>query len=267
MPSLDETLVSAIQESGARGADISDLIRTLSTGTEDSIRKRASELTKSGVLERVSRGRYRIPEYLNQVRINEAGPSYATEIVPLTPRALALVESLQEVVTFDLFHEVAAGHGLDALIFDERSRISVTLPLAFCHQFLGFRPPAMMGVSEVTGDSMWPALQDGDLVLYSLSPDIDATGLHVLNYDGRMVCKRVQPVGRGYRIISENRLAGYIPELIRLTGEGYVHDETGDLIEFGIVGKILFPRPETARVQTEHLAHLLKQMFSEAASA
>jgi len=187
-----------------------------------------------------------------------------TQSVALPSRTAALVELLQDNVTFDLYPEVSAGGG--ALVFDERSRITVTLPRAFVRQFLGFEPPPIMGVSEVTGDSMWPIFQDGDLVLYSLTPDADTTGLYVCNYDGRMVSKRIQPVGRGYRIISENRLAGYAPELVKLTANGYEHAETGDVIEFGIVGKILFPRPETARIQTEHLAGLLKQMFSEAAA-
>ncbi len=194
----------------------------------------------------------------------DAALTVDTRSVALPSRALALVELLQDTVTFDLFPEVSAGDG--TIVFDERSRITVTLPRPFVRQFLGFNPPPMMGVSEVTGDSMWPILQNGDLVLYSLTPDADTTGLYVCNYDGRMVSKRIQPVGRGYRIISENRLAGYATELVKLTANGYEHAETGDVIEFGIVGRILFPRPETARIQTEHLAGMLKQMFSEAAA-
>ena len=113
---------------------------------------------------------------------------------------------------------------------------------------------------------MIPMFEPGDLVLYDLTPDADGGGVFVVNYDGRAACKRVQRVGRAYRLIPENRAAGYQPELIRQTAAGFVHDATGDEIEFGIVGRILFPRPETPRLHIDQVGQILRGMFREAAA-
>ena len=175
----------------------------------------------------------------------------------------ALVESLQARTTLTLYTDVCAGDGV--LVFDEASRITVSLPPALAFHLFGFQPPTVMGVSQVVGDSMEPMLHDGDLVLYQLTPDLEGDGVHVLSYDGQAACKRVQRVGKSYRLIPENRAAGYEPELIRHTAGGFVHDATGDEIEFGIVGRVLFPRPETPRLHIQQVRSLLTQMFREEA--
>ncbi|MEM7789264.1 MAG: S24 family peptidase [Bacteroidota bacterium] len=175
------------------------------------------------------------------------------------------MESLSKSVALTLYTSVCAGDG--HLVFDESSRITVNLPPAFAFHLLGFQPPPVMGVSMVVGDSMEPMLHDGDLVLYDLTPDAGGGGVFVVNYEGQAGCKRVQPVGKGYRLIPENRLAGYTAELLRHTEEGYVQDETGDLVEFGIVGRVLFPRPETPRLHIDQVGQLLRRMFREEAAA
>ncbi len=173
-----------------------------------------------------------------------------------------LVESLQQTVSLTLYTDVCAGDGV--LVFDEASRISVELSPALAFHFLGFQPPEVMGVSQVAGDSMEPLLYDGDLVLYELTPDVNGGGVFVLNYDGLAACKRVQPHGRGYRLIPENRQAGYLPEVVRKTDDGFVH-ENGDEIEFGVVGRVLFPRPETPRLHIQQVRQLLTDLFRDAA--
>ena len=124
-----------------------------------------------------------------------------------------------------------------------------------------------MGVSEVTGDSMEPILYDGDLILYNLTPQAESDGLHVVNYDGRMAVKRLQRVGRGWRLIPQNRSAGYEPELLKLTSDGFRSETSGDLIAFGVVGRLLFPTPKTQRLHIEQVGLLLRQLFREAASS
>ena len=173
-----------------------------------------------------------------------------------------LVAGLQRTISLTLYTSVCAGDG--TLIFDEASRISVEMPAGLAFHFFGFNPPPVMGVSEVVGDSMLPMFEPGDLVLYDLTPDAGGGGVFVINYDGKAACKRVQPVGRSYRLIPENRI--YHAELIRLTADGYVHDETGEIIEFGIVGRILFPKPETPRLHVQQVGDLLRGMFREAAA-
>lgn len=176
----------------------------------------------------------------------------------------SLVRSLQESVTLTLYTDVCAGDGV--LIFDEASRISVSLPPALFFHFFGFTPPEVLGVSQVVGDSMEPMLYDGDLVLYALTPDVDGGGVFVVNYDGRAACKRVQRVGRAYRLMPENKIAGYVDELVRTTDDGFIHDATGDEIEFGIVGRVVFPKPETPRLHIQQVRDMLTGMFRDAAA-
>ena len=184
------------------------------------------------------------------------------ETLPGLSAPAPLVTGLQETVDLTLYTSVCAGEG--ALIFDEASRITVSIPPAIAFHFFGFHPPPVMGVSEVVGDSMIPMLEPGDLVLYDLTPDATGGGVFVVNYDGRAACKRVQPLGRSFRLIPENR--AYRPEVIRTTDDGYIHSETGEIIEFGIVGKVLFPRPQTPRLHVQQVADLLRGMFRAAAA-
>lgn len=193
---------------------------------------------------------------------SDARVSRSAQTLPGLSAPDALVTGLQKSVSLTLCTAVCAGDG--ALIFDEASRITVEIPAPLAFHFFGFSPPPIMGVSEVTGDSMVPMFEPGDLVLYDLTPDAGGGGVFVINYDGRAACKRVQPVGRSYRLIPENRV--YQPELIKLTDEGWEHGETGDSIEFGIVGRILFPRPETPRLHIQQVGQLLRGMFREAAA-
>ena len=218
---------------------------------------RALEVSESEVLEALNSA----VDVANRGSGDTALPMKADNLDGLSAPA-ALVNSLQKSVVLTLCTAVCAGDG--ALIFDEASRITVEIPAPLAFHFFGFSPPPIMGVSEVEGDSMVPMFEPGDLVLYDLTPDVGGGGVFVVNYDGRAACKRVQPVGRSYRLIPENRV--YQPELIKLTDDGYIHAETGDEIEFGIVGRILFPRPETPRLHIQQVGQLLRGMFREAAA-
>lgn len=194
-------------------------------------------------------------------------PTGAGKTAAAVAGAARLTKRLRETTTLHLHTAVAAAPSADAgaLVFDEASRITVTLPRIICRQWLGFDPPEVMGVSEVAGDSMEPLLYDGDLVLYSLTPEVDGGGLFVVSYDSRMLCKRVQQLGQTFRLIPENRMAGYIAETIRATENGFVHEQTEDEIDFGIVGKILWPNQHTSRLHMQQVGELLRRMFREAA--
>ena len=244
-----------------------DVEKAFSERNGSYVRKVLSKLVERGSLVRPSRGLYDLPGRTAQTRdTSRERDAEVTEGVQRLPGLAApsdLVLSLKERVTITLYTEVCAGDGV--IVFDQASEISVTLSPALAFHFFGFQPPEVMGVSQVVGDSMEPLLYDGDLVLYELTPDVNGGGVFVLNYNGLAACKRVQQQGRGYRLIPENRQAGYEPELIRATGDGYVHDATGDEIEFGVVGRVVFPRPETPRLHIQQVQTLLTNMFREAA--
>lgn len=213
---------------------------------------------------RILRGLEEIALRTQRSIAGDASVSAAGERLPGLSAPASLVESLQEQVVLTLYTDVCAGDGV--LVFDEASRITISLPPALAFHVFGFQPPEIMGVSQVVGDSMEPMLYDGDLVLYQLTPDAEGDGVHVISYDGRAACKRVQRVGKSFRLIPENRIAGYETELIRQTEDGFVHDATGDEIEFGIVGRVLFPRPETPRLHIQQVRTLLTEMFKDAAT-
>ena len=227
------------------------------------VRKQLGELFREGIVTKPSRGRYSLPAKEQNVT-SDTTVARSGSSLPGLSAPDDLVLGLQKTVALTLYTAVCAGDG--HLVFDEASRISIELPPALAFHAFGFVPPPVMGVSQVSGDSMEPMLHDGDLVLYDLTPDADGGGVFVVNYDGLAACKRVQRVGRAYRLIPENRSAGYTVELIRQTDAGFVHDETGDEIEFGIVGRVLFPRPETPRLHIDQVGHLLRGMFREAAA-
>lgn len=234
---------------------------------------------KSGPLRRTAYGRYRLQSQRRIARNGNAvvpsetgweGGAHRPDALPLapivpTPNSRSLARRLEESVSVTLYTSVSAGNG--TYVFDEEARTSVQLPRLFFRSWLGFDPPAVLGVSEVDGDSMSPILEHGDLVLYELVHDASGGGLYVINYDGKMLCKRVQRIGRAYRLIPENRVANYVPETVQVTDEGYQVKETGDLITFGIVGRVMWPNPTVARLHIQQVGDLLRQAFREAVPA
>ena len=65
--------------------------------------------------------------------------------------------------------------------------------------------PAPLSVIEVTGDSMAPALRDGDEILVERTAGAWRDGIHVIRIDDVLLVKRLQmaPAGR-VRVISDN---------------------------------------------------------------
>lgn len=65
--------------------------------------------------------------------------------------------------------------------------------------------PAMLSAIEVEGDSMEPALRDGDEILVDRTPRPLRAGIHVARVDDVLLVKRLEPVGAGrLRLISDN---------------------------------------------------------------
>ena len=77
-------------------------------------------------------------------------------------------------------------------------------------------PGARLGIIAATGDSMFPTVQDGDLLIIDFSvgrPHVDAGGVFVVSYAGGLFVKRLQVMVDGtIQIISDN--PAYAPERI-----------------------------------------------------
>ena len=75
---------------------------------------------------------------------------------------------------------------------------------------------ARLGIIAATGDSMFPTIQDGDLLIINFSidrPHVDAGGVFVVSYAGGLFVKRLQVMVDGtIQIISDN--PAYAPERI-----------------------------------------------------
>ena len=65
--------------------------------------------------------------------------------------------------------------------------------------------PAMLSAIEVEGDSMEPALRDGDEILVDRTPRPLRAGIHVVRIDDVLLVKRIERVGaERLRLISDN---------------------------------------------------------------
>ncbi len=65
--------------------------------------------------------------------------------------------------------------------------------------------PAMLSAIEVEGDSMEPALRDGDEILVDRTPRALRAGIHVVRVDDVLLVKRIERLGaEQLRLISDN---------------------------------------------------------------
>lgn len=109
-------------------------------------------------------------------------------------------------------YDIAASAGGGAVIDAENVKDTI----AFRSDWLrdsGF-DPKQLNVISVMGDSMEPSLYDGDIILVDKREDRPRSGgVYVLNYDGNLLVKRLQPLlNGGFKIISDN--PRYDPEIV-----------------------------------------------------
>jgi phage repressor protein C with HTH and peptisase S24 domain len=180
---------------------------------------------------------------------------------PIANRADVLANSLREEQVITLYTDVAvADRGVR---YDEATAVMQRVPRAIFRQFLGFEPPAVMGVTRVEGDLMEPALPDGTLAFYELVDDVRGGGLYVVRVDGAVQCSRVQKAGPDYRLIPDNKAAEYVVTTIRRDGDRFVHAETATDVDFVVVGKILWPSAASTRLHVQQVGALFRELFRE----
>lgn len=81
---------------------------------------------------------------------------------------------------------------------------------------------------EVDGDSMRPTLNEGDFVIIEENSAFSGEGIYVLQYDGVLLVKRLQPDFDGIEILSDN--PNYKPRKF---------NPSDDQSPFHIVGKVI----------------------------
>ena len=79
--------------------------------------------------------------------------------------------------------------------------------------------PAMLSVIEVEGDSMEPALRDGDEILVDRTVRPLRAGVHVIRLDDVLLVKRLEPGAAGMlRVISDNPAYPSLERAVRDVG-------------------------------------------------
>lgn len=108
----------------------------------------------------------------------------------------------------------------------------IDLSLDWANKNLSPSQRKCLRVFSISGDSMFPTLEDEDLVLVDSScTKISGDGLYIVNYDGMVFSKRVQQIGREkLLLISDNSAYKSI--------EVDISEETQ--IQFDVLGKIVF---------------------------
>lgn len=103
-------------------------------------------------------------------------------------------------------YDVHASAGYGALIQSEQ----VVDFLAFKREWIAFDlrlDPTQLALITVEGDSMYPTIQNGDLILVDMNQyQLKREAIYVLRIEGALMAKRVQrrPEG-GFNIISDNK--------------------------------------------------------------
>jgi phage repressor protein C with HTH and peptisase S24 domain len=168
--------------------------------------------------------------------------------------------------TLTIYTEAKADCGEGRVIFEEGSKIEVTIPTTLFERLMGVRLPPVIGAMFCTGDSMEPVFEEEDLLFYHPTREIDGAGNYAVMVDERLMAKRIQPLpGRGVRLISENKRAGYQDfDLVPPEGDeanGLIFEKTNQQVDFWPAGRIFWPRRETSRMHISQVKELIGSLM------
>ncbi|MDE1333610.1 S24 family peptidase [Vibrio aestuarianus] len=105
-------------------------------------------------------------------------------------------------VTLDIYEQaVSAGHG--ALVVSEEKSSDIVFSEAFIHNDIGVNPNNVF-LMPVKGDSMYPTLKNGALVMVNRAEQFTGDGVYVFRFDGQLMVKRLQFSKHGLTVVSDN---------------------------------------------------------------
>ncbi|MDL2018314.1 transcriptional regulator [Vibrio parahaemolyticus] len=105
-------------------------------------------------------------------------------------------------VNLDLYEvEVSAGHG--ALVVSEEKSSAIVFSEAFINNDIGVNPNNVF-LMPVKGDSMYPTLKNGCLVMVNRVDMFSGDGIYVFRFDGQLMVKRLQFSKYGLSVVSDN---------------------------------------------------------------
>lgn len=96
---------------------------------------------------------------------------------------------------------MSAGHG--ALVVSEEKSSDIVFSEAFIHNDIGVNPINVF-LMPVKGDSMYPTLKNGALVMVNRVEQFTGDGVYVFRFDGQLMVKRLQFSKHGLTVVSDN---------------------------------------------------------------
>ena len=105
-------------------------------------------------------------------------------------------------ITLDVYEQqVSAGTG--ALVVSEEKSNDIVFSETFISNELGVNP-ANIFLMPVKGDSMYPTLRNGALVMVNKVEQFTGDSIYVFRYDGQLMVKRLQFSKDGLTVVSDN---------------------------------------------------------------
>ncbi|MDO6708127.1 S24 family peptidase [Photobacterium sp. 1_MG-2023] len=105
-------------------------------------------------------------------------------------------------VHLDLYEvEVSAGHG--ALVVSEEKSSDIVFSESFINNEIGVNANNIF-LMPVKGDSMYPTLKNGCLVMVNRVDQFTGDGIYVFRFEGQLMVKRLQFSKHGLSVTSDN---------------------------------------------------------------
>ena len=140
-----------------------------------------------------------------------------------------------------MYDEVKAGAGNGKKPLAEWSYEEVGLPRHILRKLTGSSTiPKKVGVVEVQGESMYPEIQNGDLVMFTPADTIADGGTYLIRMDDALLVKVLQRKP-GHRIRIHSLNSEFSDDVIRQTDTGrwVTDDEQEHHVSFDVVGSFL----------------------------
>ncbi|SJN60103.1 HTH-type transcriptional regulator PrtR [Vibrio ruber DSM 16370] len=101
------------------------------------------------------------------------------------------------------FYEQAVSAGYGELVISEEKSSDIIFSESFINNELGVNPKHIF-LMPVKGDSMYPTLKNGSLVMVNRVEQYSGDGIYVFRFDGQLMVKRLQFSKNGLSVVSDN---------------------------------------------------------------